>query len=115
MNEMGSEQVRFVANRRIEHGFSGWESPPTFNEFAKKLLCRNPTKFHEVYGDYFVLGYVKGANLKIEVTSNVKDTSKEEAISASLDASWSGFGAEASVKGSFKSELSQSSHLSNNQ
>jgi hypothetical protein len=80
-------------------------------EKAKNLLCNDPAAFKRDYGDYYVTGYEMGASLSIELRSKSLTESKEEAVSAAIEASWSGFGATVEGEASFKDRLSESKTL----
>lgn len=80
-------------------------------EKAKNLLCNDPAAFKRDYGDYYVTGYEMGASLSIELRSKSLTESKDEAVSAAIEASWSGFGATVEGAASFKETLSESKTL----
>lgn len=97
-SSLSFDEVKFIASRRINNGFKGWKKLPQLDDTAKEILCKDHAKFKDIYGDYFIVGWKMGSQIKIEVSSKTKSMDTQDAVSASLEASWNGVGT--SVEGS---------------
>lgn len=91
-SKLSAQEVKFVASRKIRFGFTGWQLPPPLSTTSLDILCKNPKNFRDTYGDYYVAGHKMGSSLVIEVNSKTSSTDTSSAVSASVEASWSGFG-----------------------
>ena len=83
-------------------GATNWRSAG-FSEVAKKMLRKlGPKHFRRTYGDYYVVSEIKGATIDVKITSRTSSTDTSSSISASLEASFQGFGASGGGSASFK-------------
>ena len=100
-SSLKSNEVKFVAQRKITYGFRGWQASQPMSKQAKDLLCKDQQKFHDTYGDYFVAGYKMGSMLKFEIRAKTETSDTNQAISGGLEADFSEMiGPDATAKGS---------------
>jgi len=67
--------------------------PAPLTKMAKNILCqRGPEIFKKVFGDYYIAGYQKGAEMFVEVTVDSYDTDTKSTVSTELRNSFNTFG-----------------------
>ena len=58
----------FKSFRKIKYNFEGYSVPPPLSEQAKSILLnKGEDAFKKSYGDYYVLGMVRGASMELSV------------------------------------------------
>jgi hypothetical protein len=85
-----------LTTRNINFGFQGWERPPPFTQYAKDVLCSSSEEFRLRYGEHYVIGQTQGASLKIIILAEASSREEKASVAADLEASYSGWGVEAS-------------------
>lgn len=74
---------------------------------AKKLVCYNKSteKFHQTFGDYYVVGHDIGNNLRIEVLADILIGRLTESTKNTLKEAFALFATEDSERGEFMGTL----------
>jgi len=110
---MQMKDALFVLHASKDLGFEGWsfEDLPPFTESAKSALCNQgtftPDTFAQLYGTYFVQGVRMATALDVFVKLETSTSESSEKVSASLEASWSGFGVKVGAGMTFSQTLEE--------